>query len=84
MDEIGRQNGNLVIVFVASLVEMAVAADYCDTGACNPEEANCQPSCTVHEAMAIVIGTGEIHARTRTRTHTHTHTKKRTAPIRSP
>jgi len=56
MDEIGRQNGNLVVVFVASLVEMAVAADYCDTGACDPEEANCQPACTVHEALAIVVG----------------------------
>lgn len=56
MDEIGRQNGNLAVVFVASLVEMAVAADYCDTGACDPSEANCQPACTAHEAMAIVVG----------------------------
>lgn len=58
-DEFTRQNGQLVIVFVASMIEMAVAADFCDTDTDNCDPAlskHCQPPCTGQQALAIVVG----------------------------
>lgn len=58
-DELSRQNSNLCLVFVASLVELAVAADFCDTQASDCSDAHpeyCQKPCTPHEAFGIVVG----------------------------
>lgn len=48
-DEVSRQNAGLLVVFGASLVEMAVAADYCDTVDCPDGADDCEEPCNLHE-----------------------------------
>eukprot|EP00039_Didymoeca_costata_P029098 m.23271 g.23271 ORF g.23271 m.23271 type:complete len:328 (+) comp7482_c0_seq2:153-1136(+) len=57
-DEIARQNGNLVVVFVASLIELAVASDHCEGKECtqNAVKDECSSKCTPQESLAIAMG----------------------------